>query len=211
LCIIAFCLLNFLVFRPYHAELLYFQGLRHTVDQEYDLALMKFDQAYRFNPYDGKNLHALGGTYLNLKNYEKVEALLVKAKHYLTDINTFYNLGLVYSQIGLYKKAEEEFKQAIYLNPKFTKGYHYLGLLYFQQNDYNKAIEQWSRLLEIEPNFTNKYIVLNNLGIVYQKKEMPDKALEYFVQTLQLVPEDDPIEKEIEEEINKIYKSNLKN
>jgi len=40
---------------------------------------------------------------------------------------------------------------------------------------------------------------------------MFDKGLEYFVQTLQLVPEGDPIEKEIEEEINKIYKSKLSN
>ena len=211
LSIAAFCLLNFLVFKPYYAELLYFQGLRHTVDQEYDLALVKFDQAYRFNPYDGKNLHALGGTYYNLKNYEKAEELLVKAKHYLTDVNTFYNLGLVYSQIDLYIKAEEEYKQAVYLDPKFTKGYHYLGLLYFQQKDYNKAIEQWGKLLEIESDFTNKYVVFNNLGIVYNKKEMPDKALEYFLEALQLVPEGDLIEKEIEEEINKIYKSKLKN
>jgi hypothetical protein len=40
---------------------------------------------------------------------------------------------------------------------------------------------------------------------------MFDKALEYFVQALQLVPEGSPMEKEIEEEINKIYKSKLNN
>jgi len=40
---------------------------------------------------------------------------------------------------------------------------------------------------------------------------MPDKALEYFMQALELVPEGDPIGKEIEEEINKIYKSELDN
>ena len=40
---------------------------------------------------------------------------------------------------------------------------------------------------------------------------MPNKALEYFLQALQLVPEGSPIEKEIEEEINKIYKSKLEN
>jgi len=39
---------------------------------------------------------------------------------------------------------------------------------------------------------------------------MPDKALEYFFQALQLVPEGSPIMEEIEEEIYKIYKSNLK-
>ena len=40
---------------------------------------------------------------------------------------------------------------------------------------------------------------------------MPDKALEYFLQALQLVPEDSPIIKDIEKEIYNIYKSNLEN
>ena len=40
---------------------------------------------------------------------------------------------------------------------------------------------------------------------------MPDKALEYFVQSLQLVPEDSPIIEEIEKEIYNIYKGNLEN
>jgi len=40
---------------------------------------------------------------------------------------------------------------------------------------------------------------------------MFDKALKHFVQALQLVPEGSPIEEEIEKEINKIYKSKLKN
>ena len=38
---------------------------------------------------------------------------------------------------------------------------------------------------------------------------MPDKSLKYFVQALQLAPESDPIEEEIEREIYNIYKSNL--
>jgi len=37
------------------------------------------------------------------------------------------------------------------------------------------------------------------------------KALKYFVRALYLVPEDSPIVEEIEKEINKIYKSKLKN
>jgi len=47
--------------------------------------------------------------------------------------------------------------------------------------------------------------------MAYQKKEMPEKALEYFLQALQLVPKGNSIEKEIEVEINKICKSDLKN
>lgn len=67
------------------------------------------------------------------------------------------------------KKTGKEFKRAIFLNPKFTKGYHFLGLLYFSEEDYDGAIEQWDNILGIEPNISNKHIVLNNLGIVYKK------------------------------------------
>jgi tetratricopeptide (TPR) repeat protein len=129
----------------------------------------------------------------------------------MIDVNTFYVLGLSYSKLNMYKKEEEEFKQAIYLNPKFTKAYVDLAYLYAKQEEYDKAIVEWNKLLEINPDFPEKYNVLYFMGMAYQKKQMPDKALEYFLQAIQLVPEGDPIEQEIEEEINKIYRSNLEN
>jgi len=38
---------------------------------------------------------------------------------------------------------------------------------------------------------------------------MPNKAIEYFCQALQLVPEGSPVIEEIEKEIYNIYRSNL--
>lgn len=112
----------------------------------------------------------MGATYYNLNKYNQAIYYLQEAKKYMIDVNTFCILGLSYSQLNMFEEAEKEFKQAIYLNPKFTEGYHYLGQLYFQKKDYDKAIEQWYKILEIEPYFPNKYIILNNLGIVYIKK-----------------------------------------
>ena len=40
---------------------------------------------------------------------------------------------------------------------------------------------------------------------------MPDKALEYFTEASQLVPEGSPVEEEIEEEIYNIYIDKLEN
>ena len=127
----------------------------------------------------------------------------------MIDVNTFYISGLSYSELNMFKEAEKEFEYAIYLNPKFSEAYYSLGFLYFSKEDYGGAIEQWNKILELEPDFPNKYIVLSNLGIVYQKKEMPDKALEYFLEALTLAPEGSPIIGEIEGEIYNIYKSKL--
>jgi tetratricopeptide (TPR) repeat protein len=203
--------INTFVIKPYRAELYLYQGRRWLIDKDYKNALPVISFARELDPHNGRVLHALGVTYYNLGKYNQGIYYLQEAKKYMIDVNTFYILGLSYSKLNMFKEAEEEFKQAIYLNPKFTEGYHYLGLLYFQKKDYGKAIEQWNKILEIEPDFSNKYIVLNNLGMVYEKKEMLDKALEYFLEALQLAPEGSPIEKEIEEEINKIYKSKLEN
>ena len=168
-----------------------------------------FEQAVSLYPYNGRILHALGATYYNLGIMNKAEEVLQRTTKYRIDATTFYNLGLVYSQKELFSKAEEEFKYTIYLMPKFTKAYYDLGYLYFTQGKYDDTIEQWNKILEIEPNFTNKHIVFNNLGIVYNKKEMSNKALEYFLQALQLSPEGSPIIEEIEEEIYNIYKNQL--
>ncbi len=200
-----------LVIRPYLAEVYAYKGRENLAFAKYNNALSDFEYAAKLDPYNGRILLNLGATYYNLGFFEEAEKTLQQSKEYYNDRNIYRNLGLCYMKLERFQEAEEEFKHAIYLDPKFTKTYFDLGLLYFQQEDYDKAIEQWNKILEIEPDFPNKYIVLNNLGIVYNKKEMPDKALEYFLQALQLVPEGDPIEKEIEEGIYNIYKSELEN
>ena len=203
--------INMLVIKPYIAELYYFKGMRYNVDKNYTKSLPNFQSAVQLDPCNGRILHALGTTYYNLNIFSKAEEILQEAKKYMIDVNTFYILGLNYSKLNMFEKAEKEYKHAIYLDPKFTEGYHYLGLLYFQKKDYDKAVEQWSKILEIEPDFPNRYIILNNLGIVYNKKEMPDKALEYFLEALQLAPEGSTLIEEIEEEIYNIYKGKLSN
>jgi len=203
--------INLVAIKPYIAEIQYFNGMRHNVDGNYREALLYFEQAASLYPYNGRILHALGTTYYNLGILNKAEEVLQRTTRYRVDANTFYNLGLVYSQAGLFSKAEEKFKYTVYLMPKFTKAYYDLGYLYFTQEKYDDTIEQWNKILEIEPNFPNKYILLNNLGIVYNKKEMPDKALEYFLQALVLAPEGSPIIEEIEKELYNIYKSDFNN
>ena len=198
-----------LVIRPYLSEIYYFKGIKDSGIKDYNASLYNLDYATKLNPYNGRILHALGATYGNLNIFGKTEECLQKAKKYINDVTTFYDLGLLYSKEGLYKRAEEEFKHAIYLDPKCYKAYYELGKLYFSQEDYDGAIEQCKNLLEIESKFNNRYIILYDLGILHQKKKMPNEALEYFLQALKLVPEGDPIEKEIEEEISKIYKSKL--
>jgi len=205
----AIFLVNNIVIKPYISELYYFKGMIFNLNYKFKDSLPLLSYAADLSPHNGRIVHALGATYYNLNRYDEAIECFSRARKYEIDKYTFYLSGLCYFNKKMYEEAEEEFKYAIYLEPKFTESYYSLGLLHFFQKDYDGAIKQWNKILEIEPNFPNKYIVLNNLGTVYKKKEMPEKALEYFLQALQLAPEGSPIIEEMEKEIYDIYKSKL--
>jgi len=209
--IIGFFLIGTLAFKPYFAEIHYFKGIKYYENQNYNDALKDFKYATWLAPYNGRILHALGSTYYHLDIQDEAQKTLQRTKYYFNDRNIYRNLGLSYTQSGNYQEAEKEFRHAIYLDPKFTKAYIDLAYLYAIQKDYDKAIIEWNEALETEPNFSEKYNVLYFIGLTYQKKQMPDKALEYFLEALQLAPEDSPIIEEIEEEISNIHKSKLGN
>jgi len=203
--------INSLVVKPYLAEVYAYKGRENLELGKYDDALTDFEYAAKLNPSNGRILLNLGATYYNLGIFEEAINKLKQSKKYYDDHNIHRNLGLCYKQQENYQKAEEEFKYAIYLNPKFIDAYADLAYLYAIQKDYDKAIAEWNKILEIEPNFSEKYNVIYYMGLAFNKKQIPDKALEYFLQALQLAPEGSPIIEEIEREIYNIYRSNLDN
>jgi len=209
--LIMLLLIDTIVVRPYLAEVYAYQGKNILDNGDYRKSLSKFEYANKLNPYNGKVLFDLGINYYKLDIYEEAGKIFKKSKKYYNDENTYSNLGLCYMKMGDYQGAEEEYKYAIYLNPQFSKAYFDLGLLYLQKGNYDGAIEQWNKILEIEPNFPENYVIFANLGLVYKKKGMPEKALKYFAQALVLVPEGSPIMEEVEKEIDDIYKSELEN
>jgi len=144
--------IDFLVIRPYIAEIYYFKGARYNVDKNYDKALPNFEYAAQLDPYNGRILHALGTTYYHLDIQDEAQKTLQRTKYYFNDRNIYRNLGLSYMQSGNYQEAEKEFKYAIYLDPKFNKAYVDLAYLYAKQEEYDKAIVEWNKILEIDPN-----------------------------------------------------------
>jgi len=207
--VIILLIVDFIVIRPYLADVYSYQGKVNFVEGNYEKALSNFEYASKLNPYNGRILLNLGVTYYNLGIFKEAERILQRSKKYYNDRNIYRNLGLCYMLVKNYRQAEEELKHAIYIDPKFIKAYADLAYLYAIQKEYDKAIVEWNKILKISPNFPEKYNILYYIGLTYQKKEIPDKALEYFVQALQLAPEGNPIIEEIEKEIYNIYKGKL--
>lgn len=196
--------INFLVVKPYIADIAYFKGVKYYNRQDYQRASPNFEQAGKLDPYNGKILYALGTNYYNLNEYSKAEEILERAENYVRDKYLFRNLGLCYIKLGDYKKAEEELEYAVYLDPAFISAYLDLAHLYDSQQDYDRAIINWLKVLEINPDYSERYKILYNLGLMYQRKEMPYKALFYFRQALDSAPEGNSLIENITKEIKRL-------
>jgi len=197
------------IIRPYIAEIYYYKGLEEFQSKNYLNALNNFEYSVKLNSYNGRTLNALGTANLNLKMIDEAEINFKNALKYRIDPIIYCNLGVVYSSKNEKEKAEEAFKQSIYYMPKYFPSYVKLANLYDLQKEYDKELAILWKIIEIDHNIPEKPIIFYRIGLTYQKKNMTDKALEYFLKALELVPEGSPVIEEIENEINKIYKSSL--
>ena len=196
--------INFLVIKPYIADIAYFKGVKYYSGGNYQKALHSFEQAAKLNPYDGRILYSLGSTYYYLKNYSKAEEILKRAVNYIKDKYLFINLGMSYMKLGNQKEAEDQLLQAVYIDSQFIGTYLNLAHLYSGQQNYDQAITNWLKVLEIKPDYSERYKILYNLGLMYQRKKMPYKALFYFKQALDSAPEDGPHIENITKEIKRL-------
>jgi tetratricopeptide (TPR) repeat protein len=104
------------------------------------------------------------------------------------DPKTHNNLGDMYGRHGDFKKAEEEFKKAIAINPNYGDAYHNLGNTYLQTERLELAIQSYEKAASINPNLWQSY---QNISAIYFKQKKFDKALEYMEKAVKVNPQND--------------------
>jgi tetratricopeptide (TPR) repeat protein len=70
-----------------------------------------------------------------------------------------------------------------------------MGYAYFAQEQYDIAIRQYKEALKLYPEYV---VALNNLGNVYEKKQMIVKAVETYKEVLQYEPDNKTAQTRIE-------------
>ena len=63
--------------------------------------------------------------------------------------------------------------------------WYYKGLSEFEKSNNLKALNYWKKALEIEPS---SFMILTNLGIVYNRIGQPKQALEYYNKAIEINP-----------------------
>lgn len=102
----------------------------------------------------------------------------------------YYQLGSIYLDKKLYSQSVSLFQKALKAEAAIEAEnkaliYNAMGYACFAQEQLDLAIRHYKEALKLYPEYV---IALNNLGNAYEKKQMVNKAVEMYDQTLQVDP-----------------------
>lgn len=114
------------------------------------------------------------------------------------DKTVFLARGCVFYDMGNYKNAIDDFKQAIELDSSMPEGYYRVGLCKFAQRDYQSAIFEFKEAKakeqalsddhRLKPNQKN-WGIRDGLGQAYHALCNFDKAIEFYEIAIENCPE----------------------
>lgn len=89
----------------------------------------------------------------------------------------YLNRGKAYTEIAEFDKAEEDFKLAIELNPKYSAVYHSYGMLKYELKRYEEAKDLFLKAIQYE---TNNALIYYNIAMSYLRLDEMKNACYYF-------------------------------
>jgi Tfp pilus assembly protein PilF len=77
----------------------------------------------------------------------------------------YYNLGLVYAEMGRYDDAIESYENSLWINPTDCKTLHNLGLALMNKGNLDEATLRFKRAIEFDPGYVKSYVAYGNVLI----------------------------------------------
>ena len=82
------------------------------------------------------------------------EEILRKNPNY---INAYNNLGILFNQLGEYKKSINCYEKIIQIQPNNAAAHNNLGFVLNQLDELEKATNCFEKAIQIEPNYADQY------------------------------------------------------
>ena len=83
------------------------------------------------------------------------------------------NLGTIYYAKKSYRRAMNEYKKALRINPRVGFGLEQSGNGYFARKDYERAAEAWQKALTLDPEVFESR---STQGVLLQERSVEDRA-----------------------------------
>ncbi|WP_041340548.1 tetratricopeptide repeat protein [Runella slithyformis] len=131
------------------AEAHYSIGVAYQNLEQYEKAIVAYQQAIAIKADFHEAYHNMGNAYVDLGQYDQAIDAYQQAIDIKPDFHKAYNfLGNAYVDLGQYVKAIEVYKKAIEIKPDKHEAYNFLGNAYVDLGQYVKAIEVYKKAIE---------------------------------------------------------------
>ncbi|NPA12582.1 MAG: tetratricopeptide repeat protein [Aquificae bacterium] len=171
---------------PNNPDILIALGIAYTNVKEYQKAKQLLQKAIQIDPNKGEAYTNLGIILAKEKRFEEALKHLqkaVKIPSYTKKHIAYYNIALVYIELGNEHLAEEYLKKALLYNSNFLPAYTKLGQLYLSQGRYKEALAVFLKAKERGLTSPEVYI---GLGEAYYHLKEYQKARSYLLKARQM-------------------------
>ncbi len=165
--------------------------------QRYDEAIAQYQHAIQLTPDNGALYLNLGAAYTDKgdpKFFPGAEEALRKSIALEPSYPAFANLGYLYIQEQKFSDAADAVEKALKINDKDFLVWGNLAIAYEGLKDKDKAAKAWDRELELleqtAQTSARDPVVQADLGLLYAKKKMREKAISHIQSALVLAPDD---------------------
>ncbi|MGB7147744.1 MAG: tetratricopeptide repeat protein, partial [Terriglobales bacterium] len=164
--------------------------------QRYDEAVAQYRHAIELTPDNAALYLNLGAVYSSMgdKYYPEAEKMLRKSIELEPTYGAYANLGYLYNQEQKFTEAAAATEKALQMNDRNYVVWGNLAIAYEGLKDKEKTSKAWDReidLLEQTVRDTPRdAIAQSNLGLLYAKKKLRDKAVSRIQSALALSPDD---------------------
>lgn len=162
-------------------------GLAYVEKQDYKAAEEEFKKSLELSPVHsshGKKTarENLANIYRLQKNYDQAIAYINEnIKLGIGDFSSYQNLGVIYSDMGDFEKAEQSWKKGLSLYP-YASGIHAsLGLLSLRKNNLADAKRYFQAAIASDPDIALGYF---GLGEAAEKESDAGLAIGFYEKTL---------------------------
>lgn len=155
----------------------------------YELAEKHYRKALSLSDGAPQYYNNLGALYLTMERYDEAIPAFRKAAENLlfaTPEVSWTGIGLAYFKKHDYAAAEQYYRKARELNPRYAQADFRLGELYYSQDRPVEAVEALSRAVQLNPRLVEGHYWL---GLAAMKTRDHDRARRAFQETIKLAPD----------------------
>jgi len=156
--------------------------------QQYDQAVVAFEEAQKAQPRDIKINYNLAQAYRKAGQYDQAEATFRGLAELDPNAASSYYSEIIkmYDETGQNEKAIAAARKVIELNPKSEMAVYNLAIMFQKLKRYEEAIAAFREALAIKPDYDVAYY---NIGSCYLNLKKYKESIEAFKNYVALVPD----------------------